>query len=83
VKAWPLRVASVALGLGALALFWLAFTQFGGAPRLSGESEGRLVHEAQVSVVLGIAGCFALLGALACHSRARSASGADPPGPRP
>jgi hypothetical protein len=85
-----LRVASVVLGVAAVALFWLAFTQFDdGAPPSPGspafdDYERGMMRDAQLSVVLGLAGCFVLLGAFACHSRATAGtSGSRPPDPEP
>jgi hypothetical protein len=71
-----LRAASLVLGVAALALFWLAFTQFDGEPRPPPGTSGRdayerhLMRDAQLSVAFGLAGCFVLLGAFACHTRA-------------
>jgi hypothetical protein len=78
-----LRAASVLLALAALALFWLAFTQFddGGAPAPGSPSqddyERGLMRDARLSVVLGLAGCFVLLGAFACHERANAKARRD------
>ena len=72
--AW--RVGSGLLVVVAVALFVLAFTRFDaevpqpGSPGYDGY-EDRLTRDARLSVVLGVAGCFALLGAFACHERAR------------
>jgi len=71
-----LRTASVLLALGALALFWLAFTQFDSAPPQPGSPgfstyEEAMMRDAQLSIVFGLAGCFTLLGAFACHDAAR------------
>lgn len=76
MKPTLLRVASLVLGLAAVALFWLAFTQFDDGPPAPGASgsasyEDSMMQAAQVSVLFGVAGCFVLLGAFACHSRAR------------
>ncbi|MHB1261007.1 MAG: hypothetical protein ACYC2H_04745 [Thermoplasmatota archaeon] len=71
-----LRTASGLLALGALALFWLAFTQFDSAPPQPGSPgfssyEEAMMRDAQFSVVFGLAGCFTLLDAFACHNAAR------------
>ena len=70
------RLASVALMLAALALFWLAFTQFGGDAPQPGQPgvssyEQDMVKAARLSVAYGVAGCFVLLGAFAFLNRAR------------
>lgn len=71
-----LRVASLLLGIAALALFWLAFTQFDDGPRPPPDAPGHddyerdVMRDARLSVALGVAGCFVLLGAFACHNRA-------------
>ena len=73
-----LRVASGLLFAGALALFFLAFTQFDGAGPAPGGSpsasvyEAQMMRDAQVSVLFGLAGCFVLLGALACLAKAKT-----------
>jgi hypothetical protein len=89
-----LRAASLLLALTALALFWLAFTQFGdagpapppGSPTYRAYEQA-MTHDAQVSVLLGLAGCFVLLGSFACHGQASKASASAPaeaaPGPQP
>ncbi|MFA5944344.1 MAG: hypothetical protein WC876_07760 [Candidatus Thermoplasmatota archaeon] len=69
---------SMALGLAALALFWRAFTQFGGEAPQPGQPgfatyEADMVRAARLSVVYGVAGCFALLGAFAFLTRTRAA----------
>ncbi|MEA3136892.1 MAG: hypothetical protein QOC71_1173 [Thermoplasmata archaeon] len=80
-----LRVGSVLLLIGALALFWLAFTRFGDADAPQPGSPGfqsyekQRVREAQLSVLLGLAGSFVLLGAFACHSKATQAGAAPRP----
>lgn len=76
-----LRLLGVFLAVVAGALLWLAFTQFDSAPPQPGAPgfgsyEEAMMRDAQVSVALGLAGCFALLGAFACLNAARrSASG--------
>jgi hypothetical protein len=95
-----LRLGGGLLFAGALALFFLAFTQFDAAPQpgspgFTGHEE-RTMRDAQVSVLLGVAGCFVLLGAFACFSRAQASATrppahgprhpqgpSGPPGPRP
>ncbi|HJQ93412.1 MAG TPA: hypothetical protein VJ874_03900 [Candidatus Thermoplasmatota archaeon] len=70
------RIGSGLLVVVAVALFVLAFTRFDagvpqpGSPGFDGY-EDRMTRDARLSVVLGVAGCFALLGAFACHERAR------------
>ena len=84
-----LRLGSVLLLVGAIALFVLAFTRFDASPPRPGSPEAagyeeRMTRDAQLSVVLGVSGCFALLGAFACHERARRrSSGASPAEPGP
>ena len=89
MAAFLLRLGSVLLLVGAVALAVLAFTRFGAGetdpPGSAAYEQGRM-RQAQLSVVLGLSSCFALLGAFACHERARrsalrsSAEGARPPG---
>lgn len=81
------RAAAVLLILAALALFWLAFTQFeaggsppAGSPAYEGYHEG-MIRDAQLSVAFGLGGCFVLLGAFACLNRARARTA--PPDPQP
>ena len=68
-----LRLAGgVLLAVAAVVVFVLAFTRFddGGAPQPgsigSADYESRMMRDAQVSVVLGMAGCALLIGAFAC-----------------
>lgn len=84
------RAASLLLGVAALGLFWLAFSQFSGeAPPSPGSTafddyERGQIRDALLSVALGLAGCFVLLGAFACHSRATAGTGgSQQPDPEP
>lgn len=90
MPAFLLRLGSVLLLVGAVALAVLAFTRFepletGDPPGSAAYEQGRM-RQAQLSVVLGLSACFALLGAFACHERTRrpnrppSAEEARPPG---
>ena len=83
-----LRAASALLAVGAVALFWVAFTQFGdaGSPGLARDRasfEEELMRDARISVAFGLAGCFALLGAFACHRRIRTWNPGPPLDPQP
>jgi hypothetical protein len=89
MPAFLLRLGSVLLLVGAVALAVLAFTRFEpietDAPGSAAYEQGRM-RQAQLSAVLGLAACCALLGAFACHEKARrqarptSAEEAAPPG---
>ena len=71
--AW--RAASLGLLVLAVALAWLAFTRFDATPSAAGSPEEQRdlergqVDDAQLSIALGIAAAFALLGTLACWQR--------------
>jgi hypothetical protein len=84
MTALPLRAVSIVLFFAAAAIFWLAFTQFDEGPPPSRPSEAAayekaMMRHAQLSVLLGLAGSFVLLGAFACHSKATQAGAAPRP----
>lgn len=81
-----LRVASALLAVGALALFWLAFTQFDATPAQTGSTdssayEDAMIRDARLSIVWGLAGCFTLLGAFACLNAAQRRRAVPPAAP--
>ena len=75
--------AAAVLFLVAAALGVLAFTRFDEGPPPSGSPgaagyETGLVRDARLSVALGLASAFALVGALACLDRGRRPSSLPP-----
>lgn len=75
MRAWAWTILAVLAFAAAAALIFLAFTRFddGDAARSPAEQaayERRMFADAQASVALGIAACFAILGGVACAQRA-------------